>query len=227
MRNRHFVRRLIGGSFVLLFAASIGAVDATEPAKSLIGNELAEWQAFHAGGETALKDVWHVTDDGVLVCRGKPLGYLYTRDDFRDVDLEFEWRWPAGQAPGKGGVLLRITKDHQIWPKSLEVQLNAGEAGDFWGLAGYERTGPADKMKVLEHPDFGKLTNVKKNQPLEKKPGEWNHCRIRLVADKVKVEINGQVANEATGCEAACGPFCFTAEGNGIEFRNIRVKKLK
>ena len=49
----------------------------------------------------------------------------------------------------------------------------------------------------------------------------------RLVGDKVTTEINGRLVNKATGCEAGAGPICFTSEGNEIQFRNIRVKKLK
>jgi len=200
---------------------------AEEKPQKLIDKQLSCWKAFHAEPGTAVKDVWTVGDDGVLTCGGQPLGYLYTREDYRNVLLEFEWRWPEGQEPGRGGVLLRTTGDHQIWPKSLEVQLNAGDAGDFWGLIGYELTGPADKMKTMEHPEFGKLTNVKKNKPLEKTPGKWNRCRVRLTGDKITVEINGELANEATGCEAGAGPICFTSEGNPIEFRNIRVTASK
>jgi arylsulfatase A-like enzyme len=194
--------------------------------KKLIDKQLARWQAFHEKPDTPIKDVWTVDKDGVLTCAGQPLGYLYTRDSYRDVLLEFEWRWPEGKEPGRGGVLLRTTGEHQIWPKSLEVQLNAGDAGDFWGLAGYELTGPTDKTEVIEHPEFGKLTNVKKNKPLEKKPGKWNRCRVRLTGDKITVEINGELANEATGCEAGAGPICFTSEGNPIEFRRIRVMAI-
>jgi hypothetical protein len=192
-----------------------------------IDKELTRWQAFHAEPDVSREDVWTVNADRVLVCRGEPLGYLYTRGSYGDLLLEFEWRWPPGKKPGRGGVLLRTTGEHKIWPKSLEVQLNTGDAGDFWGLVGYELSGPPEKTKVIEHPKFGKLTNVKKNKPLEKEPGEWNHCRVRLAGDKITVEINGELANEATGCQIASGPICFTAEGNEIQFRDIRLKAMK
>ncbi len=222
---------LIARSFVVVVAmwlmAAVNPAVAEEPVESLIDGELSAWQAFHAEAGTSTKDVWSVTEDKVLVCQGQPLGYLYTREKYEDLLLEFEWCWPAGQEPGRGGVLLRITGEHRIWPKSLEAQLNAGDAGDYWGLADYELKGPADKMKTIEHPEFGKLTNVKKAESLEKDAGQWNHCRIRLVGEKVTTEINGQLVNEATGCEAGAGPICFTAEGNGIQFRNIRVQKIK
>jgi hypothetical protein len=212
--------------FGVLLAAGLSFTAAEESAKSLIDPQLSAWQAYHGGSEVDRADVWSVNEEGVLICRGKPLGYLYTRDSFGNVILEFEWRWPQGKPPGRGGVLLRTTGDHKIWPKSLEVQLNTGDAGDYWGLAGYELSGPAERSKVIEHPEFGKLTNVKKNQPLEKEPGQWNHCRVHLVGAKATVEINGKPANSAIGC-ARRGPICLTSEGNEIHFRNVRVTVLK
>ena len=202
-------------------------VAAAEPTKSLIDGELSAWQAYHAEPGTSIKDVWTVSEDGVLECRGEPLGYIYTREACEDVIFEFDWRWPPGKDPGRGGVLLRTTGEHKVWPKSLEVQLNAPDAGDFWGLIGYELKGPVDKMKVIEHPEFGKLTNVKKNKPLERPAGQWNHCQIVLKGGRATVTINGDLANEATDCELGAGTICLTAEGNPIQFRNIRLEKLK
>ena len=73
--------------------------------------------------------------------------------------LKLEWRWPTDKEPGKGGVLIHITGENKIWPKSLEAQLNAGDAGDFWGLDGYELSGPADRTRSFDNEKFGKLTN--------------------------------------------------------------------
>ena len=43
-----------------------------------------------------------------MICKGTPLGYLYTQQDYKDFKLRLEWRWPPGKEPGKGGVLLRM-----------------------------------------------------------------------------------------------------------------------
>jgi hypothetical protein len=180
------------------------------------------WQSFHEGADTKTGDVWRIQRDGVLVCRGMPKGYLYTEQDYTDVHLEFEWRWPTG-SPGNGGLLLRVTGENKIWPKSLEVQLNNGQAGDFWGLVGYELQGAKDRMKVLHHDDFGKLTNVKHTMKTEKPAGEWNHCEVTLQGGDVTVKINGRTVNQATDCEVAAGKIVLTAEGQEIHFRNFRL----
>lgn len=184
-----------------------------------------KWKAFHEDGAVA-PDVWDY-EDGALVCRGKPLGYLYTGEDYTDFVLKLEWRWPPKGKPGRGGVLIRTTGPDKIWPKSLEAQINAGEAGDFWGLDGYQLDGPADRKKIIEHGQFGKLTNLKKTQAAEKPAGEWNQYEIRAEGDTVTLTVNGKKVNRATGCEVTPGRICLTAEGDEIQFRNVRIRTLE
>lgn len=183
------------------------------------------WKSFHQdGAKTA--DVWSLDDHGVLHCQGSPLGYLCTEKQYADFVLELDWRWPPGKEPGKGGVLIRTTGPDTIWPKSLEAQINAGDAGDFWGLLGYQLDGPADRKKTLEHPQFGKLTNVKKSAAAEKPAGQWNHYKIIADGPVVTLEINGQAVNRASGCETAPGKIVLTAEGSAIEFRNVQLRPI-
>ncbi len=192
--------------------ASPGAVD--------FGNGVSAWSYYSDDPSVPAGDVWSV-EDGVLKCRGTPLGYIYTRDDYTDFALTLRWRWPVGSEPGKGGVLFRMTGEHRVWPRSLEAQINAGGAGDFWGLQGYELSGPEDKMKRIPHEQFGMLTNVPKAIAAERAPGEWNDYEIVADGGTVTLKINGQLVNEATGCDIVPGKICLTAEGTAIEFSNL------
>ena len=177
------------------------------------------WKHFSEDPDTKFGDVWQIKD-GVLVCKGTPKGYIYTVHDYADFVLRLQWRWPPGGRPGKGGVLLRTTGEHKIWPKSLEAQINVG---DFWGLGGFRLKGPDDRSKSLEHPQFGKLTNVKKAEHVERPAGQWNDYEITARGDVVVLSINGKEVNRATGCETAPGKILLTSEGNEIHFRNIRL----
>jgi hypothetical protein len=197
-----------------------------QASSSLIGQNLDGWECYLADREAKVQDVWHI-QDGVLVCTGRPLGYLYTKSDYGDFVLRLEWRWPSGKKPGNGGVLIRMTGEHGIWPKSLEAQLNADNAGDFWGLAGYVLSGPAERMQASDHKEFGRLTNLKKIKALEKPPGEWNTYEIIAVRDTVTLAINGEEVNRATGCDLNPGRICLTSEGSEIHFRNLVVTPAK
>jgi hypothetical protein len=182
------------------------------------------WQAFHEP-DAKLADVWQL-DGGILTCKGTPKGYLYTTKNYTDFILTLEWRWPPQGKAGNGGVLLRITGKDKIWPKSLEAQINAGQAGDFWGLDGYALTGPAERLKTADNPQFGKLTNLKKTEAVERTPGEWNQYEITARGDTVTLKINGKIVNKATGCAATPGRICLTAEGDPIQFRNVKLIAL-
>ncbi len=190
------------------------------------GGEFAGWQSFHGVQHVKTGAVWSLTDDGVLHCTGKPLGYLATRSEFTNFVLTLEWRWPQGEKPGKGGVLLRMTGPDRIWPKSLEAQINAGGAGDFWGLAGYHLEGPSDRTKTVEHPDFGTLVHVARLADAECPAGQWNRYEIRAEGESVTLTINGRLVNRATDCEVLPGKILLTAEGNPIDFRNVSIQPL-
>ncbi len=187
--------------------------------------ELAGWKSLLEDPNLKTVDVWTLTD-GVLVCKGTPKGYIYTEKDYCCFRLTLQWRWPKEKPPGKGGVLIRMTGDHKIWPTSLEAQINSPDAGDFWGLGGYSLTGPAERSKSLEHPTFGKLTNVKKTAAVERPAGEWNDYEIVADGGTVTLIINGQQVNQATNCDVASGKILLTSEGNEIHFRNVRLAPI-
>lgn len=185
--------------------------------------EFAGWASFHEEADTRTGDVWTLREDGVLVCRGTPRGYLYAEKDFADFTLGFEWRWPPDGKAGRGGVLLRTTGEHKIWPRSLEVQLNAGDAGDFWAIGGYGLSAEPDRTERISHEQLGGLTHVTKLRSVEKPVGEWNHGFVRLTGSQVTVWMNGELVNHAKDCDLTLGTLVLTSEGSEIHFRNIRL----
>jgi hypothetical protein len=224
---------VLSGFVIGLFAlGTASSIAADKPGKSIdmfksygTAGQTVKWVAFSEDPKKKLTDVWEIRD-GVIICRGTPLGYIRTEKDYTNLILTLEWRRPAGKKPGRGGVLIRTTGKDQIWPKSLEAQLNAGGAGDFWGLIGYRLSGPEDRMKTIEHDQFGTLTNVAKSKDVEKPVGEWNTYKIVAKGGAVTLSINGHTVNEATDCEIVPGKICLTSEGDEIHFRNVRLQVL-
>ena len=211
--------------FVWLALGSFAA-RGDRPANLLVrqdpNGEIAGWRSYHEQPGATTGQVWRLSADGVLACRGTPSGYLYTEKEYTDFVLRLEWRWPSGK-PGKGGVLMRKTGPDKIWPKSLEAQINAGDAGDFWSLDGYGLSGPAERFKTLVHPRFGKLANLKKTEPVERPAGQWNQYEIRVAGDTVTLVVNGRQVNRATGCDVLPGKICLTSEGTQIDYRNVSL----
>ncbi len=213
--------------FATLVSSALAADEAKPAAVDMFGPKAAKtvtWTAFSEDDGMKLEDVWKIAPESI-VCKGTPRGYLRTVEDFTDFVLELEWRWPQDQ-PGKGGVLIRTTGKDKIWPKCLEAQINAGDAGDFWGLDGYKLDGPKERMKTLETDQFGTLTNLKKTEPSEREAGEWNHYEIVARGGEVTLKINHRVVNKTTSCDVVPGKICLTSEGSEIHFRNVKITVL-
>jgi hypothetical protein len=226
MRRKHYIF-LIPVGFCFLASAACAAEKAAGGTLLLTAQnqdgELAGWRSFSEQPDAKTRDVWTLTPEGVLVCKGTPKGYIYTEKGYANFVLRLQWRTPPGKKPGNGGVLIRTSRKHKIWPKSLEAQLNAGSEGDFWGLDGYELAGPAERVKVVPTSPFGKLTNLKRTKDAVKPPGAWNQYEIVADGTTVTLKVNGQVVNQATGCDVVPGPICLTAEGDEIHFRDVRL----
>jgi len=231
MRRIHFVSVVAMGLCAVWWAAGWdvaprAAGDETQEVDLLTAQDaagqLAGWE-FYAEEEGTKTDAVWTLRDGVLSCRGTPRGYLYTTRDYLNFVLRLEWRRLPDQEPGKAGVLVRMTGAHKIWPKSLEAQLNAGQAGDFWGLDGYALQGPAERSQSVQSAQFGTLTNLRKLVDAEKPPGEWNAYEISAQDATVTLRINGQLVNRATQCDVVPGRICLTSEGDAIEFRRVRL----
>lgn len=188
--------------------------------------EFPGWKSFSEKPGTRTADVWHLQPDGVLVCRGAPRGYLYTERDFTNFILQFEWRYPKGATNSNGGALVRMTDAHAIWPRCLEFQLNMGQAGDFWAIRDYLVAGPADRVQTITNSPYGTLRHLKRVAGFENPAGNWNRFEGIVQGGTVVQKVNGTKANEATGCELTPGKILLTAEGQEIQFRNLKITEL-
>ncbi|KAA3614230.1 MAG: DUF1080 domain-containing protein [Planctomycetota bacterium] len=171
-------------------------------------------------------------DHGVLHLSGRPHGVIQTKRWFRDYELELEWRWPEGGRGGNSGVLLHATTPLLFygWPSSLEVQLQAGRAGDFWTIGedvdlqvedAKRRRTPWRAGDLHSHRRIPRLVDG-----VERPIGEWNHLRIRAKAGEVVVEINGVEVNRGIRSTVVAGAIALQSEGSAIEFRSVRLHPL-
>lgn len=195
----------------------VGAARAADEVVLFDGSNLDAW-TFHLNDANAkLGDVWSI-EDGTLVCKGTPVGYLRTKDDYTNYVLTLDWRFDPAKGAGNSGVLLRMVGEDKVWPKSIEAQLHSQNAGDIWNIDQFPLKVDADRTE-------GRRTV--KLQPTNEKPlGEWNHYEITMDHGTLTLRVNGQVQNVATDCEETPGKICLQSEGAPIEFRNIRLRPL-
>lgn len=173
-----------------------------------------------------------VVRNGLLVSMGEPRGHLITDKVYENYRLEVEYRF-AGK-PGNCGVLVHASTPralYQMFPKSIEVQMQHLDAGDFWCIQEdisvpnmEERRGDKTKWGVSE----GKGRRIKNLTDDSEKPlGEWNTMVIECHKNSIKVWVNGILVNEGTNCTADHGQIALQAEGAEVEFRKLVLKKLK
>ncbi|HSW45037.1 MAG TPA: DUF1080 domain-containing protein [Phycisphaerae bacterium] len=203
-------------------APEAGAPQADKPqgVELFNGRDLSGWTFVLDQPGVGMDDVWSVKD-GVLSCKGKPAGYLRTLKDYESYVLDVEWRWPDPEHPGNNGVLVHTSTPGVlgVWPKSIEVQLANGAAGDFW-IIGTELT-----VTDIEKRRKGRR-HLRLVDDVEKPLGEWNHIEITCRGNEVLVKVNGTLVNHATDCNVTSGAICLQSEGAPIEYRNIRLRPL-
>lgn len=191
---------------------------AAEEVRLFNGEDLSGWDFFLVDENATMEDVWNV-EDGVLVCKGEPGGYLYTENEYESFKLVVEWRWP--EEPGNSGVLMRITPSPEMLPSSVEAQLRSGSAGDMISFQGFKIGG--DEERLSEMRVGWRLERIEGN---ENPPGDWNRYEITADGDRITVVLNGTVVNEATGCDVRPGRIGLQSEGGVVHFRTVTLTPL-
>jgi len=180
------------------------------------GKDLTGWTA-HLQGDARMEDVWSVAD-GVLICKGRPAGYIRTEADYTNYVLKLEWRFDPAKGAGNSGVLLRMIGPDKVWPRSVEAQLQSGNAGDFWNI---------DEFPMKVNPARTKGRNTKKTHLAEYPIGEWNEYEIIVNGGSVVLYVNREKLNNAWDVWETPGKIGLQSEGAEIHFRNIRLSPIK
>ena len=213
-------------TLVCLSGAAWAAEQSCEGQNLFNGKDLSGWGCLLVDPDAKMADVWSVRD-GILICKGEPMGYLCTKKEYKNFKLIVEWRWAPGGEPGNSGVLMRITGKPMMLPNCVEAQLKSGSAGDMYGFQGFKIDGdPARKREVLDHKLAGHLRGVSKAAGNEKEPGQWNKYEITADGGTITLVINGKQVNQATGCDVRAGKIGLQSEGGVIHFRTVTLTPL-
>ena len=164
--------------------------------------------------------------NGMLVSLGEPQGHLISDSSYRDYRLEIEYRFPG--KPGNAGVLVHASTPRALYgmfPRSIEVQMESGNAGDFWCIVEditvpdmEKRRGPQAEWGITE----GKARRIINLTDGSEKPlGEWNTMLIEAVGRGVRVWVNGTLVNDGSNATADHGQIALQSEGSEVAFRRV------
>jgi hypothetical protein len=192
------------------------------------GKDLTGWVNVNTA-----EDTWSVRE-GLLVCKGHPIGVMRSERQYENFILHIEWRHM--EAGGNSGVFAwsdAAPAAGKNLPKGLEVQmlelqwpiLNPDKDGQP-RPAGYvsgELFG-ANGLEVV--PDNPRGTRSQSWELRCKGKGEWNVYDLVCVDGVAKLSINGKFVNGVSRSAMKKGYLCLESEGAEIHFRNIRILEL-
>lgn len=200
-----------------------------------------------------------VKEDGRSCIRvsGEKFGGISTVQSFENYHLRLEFKWgklkwnPKRNARRDSGLLYHANGDHGsdggFWMRSQEFQIQEGDCGDYWGVAGGIADVPAKQEsanRFVYSPGSPLLTfkekgpqgrNCIKNPDAEKPTGEWNVIDLYCFGDTSVHVVNGQVTmvlyklrQAANGSESKLtkGKIQLQSEGAELYYRNIEVEEI-
>jgi hypothetical protein len=221
------------------------------------------------------RQVFTVTN-GLLRISGDGLGYLATRESFRDYELTVEFKWGEtntrwGDRIGKArdsGIFLHANgpdgNSHDgggAFMAAIECNVFQGATGDFLLIRGDDAQGKLIAPRVTVTSDgrrdadgwpwwspdgspltlerWGRvnwrdkdanwrdITGFRGARDVERPPGEWNQLVITCRDATIRIELNGQLVNEATDVRPREGKILLQCEGSEIFFRRVELRSLQ
>lgn len=225
--------------FVILFLVEISLparaqIGNTQKAVSLLpGSDLAGWHLdVPDRDDNPSAPAPFVVREGMLVSLGNPGGHLITDASYSNYRVVVEYRFPKG--PGNCGVLVHASKPralYKMFPQSLEVQMEHGNAGEFWCILEditvpdmERRRGPKEQWGTTEG-KARRIQNLTDNS--EKALGEWNTLVVECLNREIKVWVNGDLVNYGNQCTAERGQIALQSEGSEVEIRKLTLQPIK
>lgn len=220
-------------ALIWVAGAHAWSLQAQEQSFSLFnGQDLSGWHADvpDRDGKPEVR-IPFIVRQGLLVSLGTPGGHLITDSVYANYRLEVEYRFSG--KPGNCGVLVHASTPralYKMFPKSVEVQMEHQNAGDFWCIVEdisvpdmVKRRGPEEKWGIVEGKNrrIENLTNGS-----EKPAGEWNRMVIECRGTEVIVWVNDELVNHGHNCTASSGQIALQAEGSEVEFRKVMLTPL-
>jgi hypothetical protein len=216
----------------LITALVAGSLATAEPLFN--GKDLTGWKTDvpRADKNPDIKPSF-IARDGKLVSLGNPQGHLISEKSYENYRLTVEYRFTG--KPGNCGVLVHSSTPRALYgmfPKSIEVQLKSGHAGDFWCIEENIEVPNMDQRRPKKEGqkyggsegDARRVLNLTDDS--EKKLGEWNKLVIECQGNEVKVWVNDTLVNHGTKSTASKGQIALQAEGTEVEFKKVDLVSL-
>lgn len=209
-------------AIALLLLSSVNLMLAAEPGFTPIfnGKDLNDWTLVKPTGPG------YLVKDGVIFCPANGGGNLFTKQEFANFILRFEFKLTPGANNGIG-IRAPLAGDTAYSGMEIQVLDDGDKQYQPW-------------LKPWQY--HGSIYNVVPAKQCCRKPvGEWNEEEIVANGRNIKVTLNGTVIVDANlddvkdpeilkkhpGLARPAGHIGLLGHGTEVEFRNMRVKELK
>ena len=182
------------------------------------GKDLAGWVGAVNG---------YGVENGVMYCKPRGGGNLFTAHEFTDFILKFEFKLPAG---ANNGLAIRSPLRGNPAYNAMELQILDDSAPQYAKLKPYQYHGSI----------YGVVPAKRGHQ---KPVGQWNVQEVRAIGPKITVILNGATIVDADiskitktadggglrahpGLRNKTGHIGWLGHGSRVEFRNIRIRPV-
>jgi hypothetical protein len=224
------------GVVVLAGVLLLGAV----AAQRMSGGTVPEWRDLFNGKDLSGwvnvntdPDTWSVKD-GILVCKGRPIGVMRSDKQYENFILHIEWMHM--EPGGNSGVFVWSDAkpgEKNRLPNGVEVQMlelewvTLHKKGDELPPLSYvhgELFGVGGVVTAPDNPRGPRSKSIE-NRCLPR--GQWNTYDVVAVDGVIKLSVNGKFVNGISKSTQKKGYLCLESEGAEIHFRNIKILELE
>lgn len=197
------------------------------------GKDLSGWIADIPYQVPESPEIFEV-EDGMLVTPGKSVGHIVSKDAYRNIRYEVDYRLPP--EGGGGSVLTHVSKlralrthSKNIFPQSLDIKIRHKDAGDIYCTIINAEVEPARRpvepgQKIGG--GEGDARHIVKLVDAERPLGEWNTIAVETPGNEVRIYVNGTLVNEAKNVTVDFGKVALQATHHFVAFRRVEIFPL-
>ncbi|MDR2026845.1 MAG: DUF1080 domain-containing protein [Prevotellaceae bacterium] len=189
------------------------------------GKNLDGWYIYSKYGiDNDVEKAFRV-ENGLIHLAGESLGYICTNESYKNYYLRVVFRWGEKRYPPRqeqrrdSGILYHfpVTAKDEVWPKSIECQIQEEDCGDYWCVGG----------ATVESPNRREQNRIIRTANYENPGKEWNTIEVICIDNKSEHYVNGHLVNHAGNLSVTEGKILLQLEYAEIFYKTVELIPLK
>ena len=254
MKNSHPIPSLRRFSALALISIVPLLVGAKGSQPLFNGVDLTGWEVWvgERGENTNPSDLFSVENGAIHTYpiqepdSSQPFAGIVTERSYSRYVLKLEYRWgeakfkPRDEMVRDAGVLFHLHEEGNIWPASVECQIQEGDTGDIWAISSRVTSTVQNVIRNFS-PNGNRVTRGGKDprfarfhRSYDRELPGWNQLEITVDGTTAEFRLNGYLVNAITNMERwdestesyiplTAGRILLQAEGAQISYRNITI----